>query len=133
MNEKIFTGNGKKMKKLLLAVSMFLLFAAANCVSAQSKAITPSKTSAVRKAISTVVKKKFPKATKESIFKVQGNWARVVFDITDKGSSRANVILKKSGNAWKIVWDFNESSEEGTDVNDYIKGVPKGILSPWKN
>ena len=115
------------MKKIILTVSMFLLFAAAHTVAAQSsKAITPAENSLVRKAIFAVVKKKFPSAKTETIFKVQGNWARVIYNDTD-----VNVILKKTGKIWKIVWDYNAVGEEGIDASDYLKGVPQGILRPF--
>ena len=121
------------MKKMLLTVLIFLFCAAATAVFAQGKAATPAKNSPVRKAIFAVVKKKFPKAKKESIFLVQGIWARVVYDVTDDGASSVNVILKKSGGAWKIVFDHNNGSDEGDDVDDYIKGVPEKIKNPWEN
>ena len=114
------------MKKLILTISMFLLFAASGISAQNSKAVTPAENSPVRKAIFAVVKKKFPSASTETAFKVQGNWARVVYDNTD-----VNVILKKTGKIWKIVWDYNSAGEEGIDASDYLKGVPKGILAPF--
>lgn len=115
------------MKKIILGFSMLLIFAAA--VFAQT-VTTPAKNSPLRKAILAIVKKKFPAAKKEAIFKVQGNWARVVYDQTDDGASAVNVVLKKTGQAWKIVWDYNTEGE-GEDINDHLKGVPEAISNPW--
>ncbi len=127
------------MKRILLMV-MFVFFIAVGGVSAQSKATTPAANSQVRRAIIAVVKKKFGKTQKNiekpDVLKVQDNWARIVYDLKsngDAGSTGVNLILKKTGSVWKIVWDYNTGSEEGDDVNDYIKVVPKGISMPWDN
>lgn len=114
-------------------VSKFLLCTSANTVFAQGKATTPAKNSSVRKAIFAVVKKKFSMAKKENVFLVQGIWARVVYDVTEDGATSVNVVLKKTGNVWKIVFDHNNGSSEGDDIDDYIKGVPEKIKNPWGN
>ena len=103
----------------------------------QARATTPASNSPVRKAIVAVIKKRFGKTQKNidkpDILKVQRNWARVVYDVRangDEGSTGVNVILKKTGNAWRVVWDFNNSGEDA-DVSDQIKGIPAGILAPF--
>ena len=121
------------MKKLCLAIAAVLLFGSAQHFYAQGKAVTPPKNSPVRKAILAVVKKKKPTIKKENIFLVQGNLARVVNFVNDAGGSCLKVILKKTGKAWKIVFDHNAGSEEGDDVDDYITGVPEKIKNPWGN
>lgn len=121
------------MKKIFVLVAAFLFLSAAQQLYAQGKAVTPTKNSPVRKAILTVVKKKVPKIKKEDVFLVQGNWARVVYDATDDGATSVNVILKKTGKTWKIVFDHNAGGKDGEDVDDYIKGVPEKIKNPWGN
>lgn len=116
-----------------------MFFASAQAVFAQSKAATPAKNSSVRKAIIEVVKKKFGKTQKNiekpDILKVQGNWARIVYDVKtdgDEGSTGVNLILKKSGAAWKIVWDYGVG-DGGDDPEERFPGIPQGILMPWDN
>lgn len=121
------------MKKIFSVIAIVLFFGAAQHFYAQNKATTPAKNSPVRKVIFAVVEKKFPKIKKENVFLVQGNWARVVYDLTDDGAADANVILKNTGNIWKIVYDFNAGNEEGDDVDDYVKEIPAKIKNPWSN
>lgn len=125
------------MKKLILTFSTALLFVSASAVFAQTAA-TPAKNSPVRKAIIAVVKKKFGKTQKNidnpDVLKVQGNWARIVYDVKsngDEGSTGVNLLLKKTGNVWKIVFDYNRG--EDADPDDYFKGIPRGIYNPWNN
>lgn len=125
------------MKKLFLVIAAVLFLCAAQSFYAQGKAVTPPKNSPVRKAIISVVKKKFGKTQKNiddpNILKVQGNWARIVYDVEsngDEGSTGVNLLLKKTGGVWKIVFDYNEG--DGEDPNDYFKGIPGEIYNPWE-
>ena len=124
------------MKKIFLALTAIMFFASAQAVFAQSKAATPAQNSPVRKAIVAVVKKKFGKTQKNidkpDVLKVQGSWARIVYDVKsdgEEGSTGVNLILKKSGAAWKIVWDY--SVGDGDDPEERFPGIPQGILMPW--
>jgi hypothetical protein len=119
------------VKKLILIAALLWLTAAQSSSYAQdssSKAFTPAKNSPVRKAVYAVVKKRYPNAPPQAdIFKVQGNWARVVFGYNDGDIEGPNLVLKKTGGKWKIVWSF----ETDDDIDDYVKGVPAGIKNPW--
>lgn len=84
------------MKKIFLAFTAIMLFASAQQMYAQGKTVTPPKNSSVSKAILAVVKKKTPNIKKENVFLVQGNWARVVYDVTD-GASSVNDHSEKTG------------------------------------
>lgn len=125
------------MKNLFLVIAAIIFLGAAQSFYAQGKAVTPPKNSPVRKAIIDVVKKKFGKTQKNidnpNILKVQGNWARIVYDVEnngDEGSTGVNLLLKKTGSVWKIVFDYNEG--DGEDPDDYFKGIPREIYNPWE-
>lgn len=126
------------MKKVYLTFAVFLLLSLPGIVLAQSKATIPAKNSPVRKAIIAVVKKKFGKIQKNTdnpnVLKVQGNWARIVYDVKvdgDAGSTGVNLLLKKTGSVWKIVFDYSAGGD--ADPDDYFKGIPRGVYNPWDN
>lgn len=125
------------MKKTFLIFATVLFLCAAQNFYAQGRAVTPPKNSPVRKAIITVVKKKFEKTQKNidnpDVLKVQGNWARIVYDVEssgDEGSTGVNLLLRKTGGVWKIVFDY--SVGDGEDPDDYFKGIPREIYNPWE-
>lgn len=125
-------------KKLPIILISFVFALCGETLFAQSKATTPAKNSPVRKAVITVVKKKFGKTQKNienpDVLKVQGNWARIAYNVegdSDEGSTGVNLLLRKTGGVWKIVFDYNQG--DGEDPDDYFKGIPRAVYNPWDN
>ena len=131
------------MKKLLLAVSMCFILAAAGSTFAQrasdeDRVFTPAKDSTDYKSIYAAVKKKHPKISKEpEILRVQGIWARFAYKLEEipeeeeDGSMPArvsgpNLILKKTGGEWQIVYSFDPDNDDD-DLDKRVKGVPAAI------
>ena len=132
-----------KMKKLLLAVSMFLMLAAAHQSFAQRAAkeetvYAPAADSQEYKAIYAAVKNRHPKITGvPAVMRVQGIWARFAYiveevpeeeEVQSRGGkvSGPNVILKKTGGEWQIVYSFDPDNDDD-DLAKKVKGVPQAV------
>lgn len=126
-------------KKIQIVLIIFVFALCSVTLFAQSKATTPAKNSLVRKSIIAVVKKKFGKTQADienpDVLKVQANWARIIYDVEggdgDEGSTGVNLLLRKTGGVWKIIFDYNQG--DGEDPDDYFKGIPRGVYNSWDN
>lgn len=130
------------MKKILLAASLFLILTASTSVSAQRNSTpdnsgqprvsVPAKDSEIYKLIYAAVKKKHPKISKApEVMRVQGIWARFAYVLEEvpeeeeglHTTTNPNLILKKTGDEWQIVWTFDSKE----NVDNHVTGVPRAI------
>jgi hypothetical protein len=117
----------KTLSVLSISVILFLAaFSAQNGV-AQSAPYTPAKGTNERKAILNAVRK-YRQAPNElytpKTFKVQNGWAFVSADDPNEpgvDSLAFHVLLRKTGNAWRVVDTVNTT--EGSDWDAEIKRI----------
>jgi len=123
--------NPKKLSVLSFSVVLFLLAISAQNSVAQSAPYTPDKGTSERKAILDAVRK-YREAPNElytpTKFKVQNGWAFVSAgdpNEPDVDSLAFHVLIKKTGNTWKVVDAVNTT--EGSDWDKEIARIRKAF------